>query len=187
VLFPAQLATTTPVEPIVPAASVAVIDEPLFELIVASVPPKVTEVAPEKLEPLMVIMEPAPPQEEEILVIVGTPGIMEAENSLEEMLHVFLTVTVEPEAPAGTINVMLVLVLLVKVVWPGRVPPKRTAEALEKFEPVMVRVEPGVMQEDDKLVITGSSNSTEVEDTELPQADTLMVLVVTPAGTTAWI
>ena len=115
-LFPAQLVTTTPVEPIVPAASVAVIDEPLLDVIVAAVPPKVTEVAPEKLEPLMVIMEPAPPQEEEILVIVGTPGIMEAENSLEEMLHVFLTVTVEPEAPAGTVRVMPVLVLVEKVV-----------------------------------------------------------------------
>ena len=51
----------------------------------------------------------------------------------------------------------------------------------------MIGVEPGVIQEEDKLVITGSSSSTDVEDTALPQADTLMVLVVTPAGTTAWI
>ena len=115
-LFPAQLATTTPVEPMVPAARVAVMDEPVFEVIVAAVPPKVTEVAPEKFEPVMVMTEPSPPQEEVILVITGTPGIIEAEKSLEETEHAFLTVTVDPEAPAGTVSVMLVLDLAEKVV-----------------------------------------------------------------------
>jgi len=51
----------------------------------------------------------------------------------------------------------------------------------------MVSVETGVIQEEDSDVITGASTSTAVEDTVVPQADTLMVLVVTPAGTTAWI
>jgi len=86
-----------------PALSVADISELLTtENELTDVPPKLTAVAPEKLEPLIVITDPDPPHEDEILVMAGVPETIFKLIGSEVTEQEFLTVREVPVAPDGT-------------------------------------------------------------------------------------
>ena len=127
----------TDILPLVPLATTAVILVALSTVKeVASVPPKLTAVAPVKLVPVIVTKAPEAADEgvNELMVGVGT------NVKLPEELAIPPTVVTDivPLVPLATTAVILVALTTVKDA--AAVPPKLTAVASVKLVPVIVTV-----------------------------------------------
>lgn len=128
---------------------------------VAAIPLNDTAVAPEKLEPVIVIDEPADALEGEKDDIVG--GITTVKLVELVTLPPGVVIAMVPVvAPVGTVAVMLVALFTVKVV--AAVPLKLTPDAHKKLDPVIVTVDPIDPLVGEKDVIVGAEGGEYTKD-----------------------
>ena len=119
----------------------------------ATVPPKLTDVAHDRLVPVIITV---PLVESEVgvkPVMVGVPAVAVKLAALVPVLEGLVTEMV-PVPPHGTTAVMLVLLTAVNDV--AGMPPKLTADAQLKLVPVMVMVVPGAAVVGEKDVTVGA-------------------------------
>ena len=133
---PGVVTDTLPDVPVVTTAVIVVGETTVNN--VAAVPPKPTAVAPEKLVPVIVTVEPLAPLAGVNDEIVGAGGINV--NPTRVAIPPGVVTDTFPDVPAPTTVVMLVGETTVKDA--AAVPPKLTAVAPEKLLPVIVTVEP---------------------------------------------
>jgi hypothetical protein len=168
---------------VAPAGTVAVIWVEVTTVNVALTPLKRTSVVPVKFVPVMVTEVPTGPEVGEKLTMVG--GRMT--TKLVPLVAVpsgVVTVMGPVVAPAGTVAVICVLLLTVKV---AATPLKRTSVVPVKFVPVMVTDAPTGPDAGEKLVMVGGRMTTKlVRLVAVPPGPvTLMGPVVAPTGTVA--
>jgi hypothetical protein len=132
---PGAVTETTPDVPPATTAVMLVADVTLNE--VAGVPPKLTAVAPVKLVPVIVIVDPVAAVVGVKLVIVGA-GIKT--NPVLVTVPPGAVTDTTPDVPPATTAVMLVADATLNEV--AAVPPKLTAVAPVKFVPVIVTMAP---------------------------------------------
>ncbi len=139
--------------PDAPVATTAVIKLALITVKeLAITPPKLTEVAPVKLVPLIEIVAPGPPDVGVKDVIVGA-GEVCVKPAKDAEPYGVITDTF-PELPFPTVAVMVVpRSVIVKLV--AATPPKLTAVAPLKFAPFIVTVVPFVPVVGENELITG--------------------------------
>src|SRR5204863_526112 len=136
---------------VAPAGTVAVIAVAELTVKLALVPLNSTAEAPVKLVPLMITLVPTGPLPGVKLVIVG--GLIAVNLlSLLAALPVLVTLIGPLVAPAGTVAVIAVAELTVKL---ALVPLNSTAEAPVKLVPLMVTLVPTGPLPGVKLVIVG--------------------------------
>lgn len=151
---------------------------------VAATPLKRTSVVPVKSDPVIVTWVPTRPYAGENPVIV-VAGATVKSVALVALPAEFVTVILPVVAPVGTVAVMRVAELTVKVA--AATPLKRTEVVPAKFAPVMVTVEPTGPVSGLNEVIVGVCVTT--KSFALVPVPTPLVIVifpvVAPAGTTA--
>ena len=180
VAVPAGLVTV--MGPVVaPAGTVAVICVALLMVKAAATPLKRTSVVPVKFVPVMVTEAPTGPDAGEKLVMVG------GRIKLALLVAVpagLVTVMGPVVAPAGTVAVIWVLLLTVKV---AATPLKRTSVVPVKFVPVMVTEAPMRPEVGEKLAMVGGRKTTKFVLLVAVPAGLVTVMgpVVAPAGTVA--
>jgi hypothetical protein len=155
----------------------------LLTVNVASVPPKRTVVTPVKRVPVITTDVPGSPCPGLKLVIVGAGSVTVKSVALVALPAEFVTVIRPVVAPAGTVAVILVGELTVKV---ALTPPMRTVETPVKFVPVMTTSEPTGPVAGANEVIVGWTVTTKSEAlVPVPIEVTTEILpVAAPAGTT---
>ena len=142
--------------PLVPSAGGVAVREVAVgvPVIVPATPLKLTPVAPRRFVPVIVTGEPKVGVK---LVIVGRPAGIVIADVLVAVPEIVVTVT-EPERPlVGIATEMEVSLTTVNV--GVNTPPNPTAEAFERFVPVIVTIEPGVLFTGVKDVIVGAAGS----------------------------
>lgn len=156
----------------------------LFMIAGVNVPVKMTEIAFAKPVPVIVTVPPTGPLVGEMAVMVGTVRTVKM-LGLVAVPPGVVTVTRPDVAPAGTVVVTVVAVLLPTT---PAVPLKLTAVAPARLVPVMVTAAPTSPLVGAKLVILGVAMIVNVALEALPPAVvTLMGPVAAPAGTVATI
>ena len=147
---PGVVTVTSPVAHVDPTFTVMVVELTTVKLVPAT-PPNLTAVAPVNPVPVMVTVIPAP-------ALVGVKDVMVGTGNQLNPDRVAVPPMVEtetkPDVPAPTTAVMEVEDTTVNDV--AGVPPKLTAEAVEKLVPVMVTVVPAPALVGVKEVMVGA-------------------------------
>jgi len=141
----------------------------------AATPPKVTEVAPVKLVPVMVTTPPAPTETGVNELIEG--GGKKVNPAKVPVPEEFVTLT-EPEDPLETVAVILVLLLTVNEA--AAAPPKLTAVAPVKLVPVIDMVDPWPPDVGVKEVMVGGVAAPGVDTPAQRPVTAPLVLVKVP-------
>jgi hypothetical protein len=182
VAVPAGLVTV--MGPVVaPAGTVAVICVLLLTVKVAATPLKRTSVVPVKFVPVMMTEAPMRPEVGEKLAMVG--GRMTTKLVLLVAVPAGLVTVMGPVvAPAGTVAVICVALLMVKA---AATPLKRTSVVPVKFVPVMVTEAPMRPEVGEKLAMVGGRMTTKLVPLVAVPSGVVTVMgpVVAPAGTVA--
>ena len=179
---PIPKAVVTLIGPVVaPIGTFVLIDVAVLVTIVAATLLKVTAVALPRLVPVIVTVAPPTPETGVKLVIAGAPMIVKLATLVPVPLGP-MTLTVPVVAPAGTVAVIDVAEITVKVI--AEVELKVTPVAPRKLVPVRVTVTPAAPAVGVKLVTVGAGTVKLVADVPVPTAVvTLMRPVVAPVGT----
>jgi hypothetical protein len=182
-LVAAPVGVFTVILPVVaPSGTTAVILPLFWTEKAAATPLKVTDVAPVKLEPLMVTFVPVGPLVGEKLVIfapliVNVPELVAVPDGV-------VTVIFPVEAPLGTVAVIFTLVDTAKL---APTPLNVTSWAPVRFVPLIVTLVPAAPMVGEKLVMVGTALLAGVKLDELCTVPigvaTVILPGVAPAGT----
>jgi hypothetical protein len=176
---PGVVTITLPVEP-VPTVTVMLMAE--FAVIVAGVPPRVTEVAPVKFLPVITTEAPSAADFGANVVMTGAAINVNPVNVPTPWGVVTETL---PVAPVATTAVMLVELTTLND--EAAVPPKETAVAPVKLVPVMVTVVLAPADVGVKDVIVGAVGESYIKPANIPDPPAVVTITLpdVPAATTA--
>ena len=128
---------------------------PLLEITIALTPPILKAVVLARFVPVMVTKVPTEPEEGENEVMVGVAPALKV-NPPRPPVPPGLVIETDPEVPAPTIAVMVVLLMILNEA--AAEPPKFTEVAAEKLVPVMVTLVPDPAEVGEKEEIVGGAS-----------------------------
>jgi hypothetical protein len=171
---------TKVITPVVPDPTVTVILVAVLAVIVAGVPPMVTEVAPLRFVPVIVTVAPLAPVAGVNDVMVGAG--MNVKFVADEEVPPGFTKVITPVVPDPTVTVILVAVLAVIV---AGVPPIVTEVAPLRLVPVIVTVAPLAPVVGVNDVMVGAGMNANPAEEAVPPGVVTLTLPEAPAPTTA--
>jgi hypothetical protein len=148
----------------------------------ALIPPMVKAVAKPRFVPVMLTKVPTEPEEGENEVMVGFAPALKV-NPPRLPVPPGLVIETDPEVPAPTIAVMVVLLMILNEA--AAEPPKFTEVAVEKLLPVMVTLVPDPAEVGVKEVMVGAGTKVNPAKPAVPPLVVTETTPVAPPATTA--